>query len=39
MKVDAEIPIAEAIAKLQQVLRGTPPPWLRKAMNETREEG
>lgn len=39
MKVSADVPIAEVIAKLQQVLRGTPPPWLRKAMNETREEG
>ncbi|HEY6004000.1 MAG TPA: nitrogen fixation protein NifX [Anaeromyxobacter sp.] len=27
-----EVPIAEAIAKLQAVLRGNPPPWLRKAM-------
>jgi nitrogen fixation protein NifX len=26
------VPIADAIAKLQQVLKGTPPPWLRKAM-------
>jgi len=33
MKTGTEVPIAEAIAKLQQVLRGTPPPWLRKAMN------
>jgi nitrogen fixation protein NifX len=32
MKTGAEVPIAEAIGKLQQVLRGTPPPWLRKAM-------
>lgn len=27
------VPIAEVVSKLQQVLRGTPPPWLRKAMN------
>ncbi len=33
MKTGREIPIAEAISKLQEVLRGTPPPWLRKAMN------
>jgi nitrogen fixation protein NifX len=33
MKTGAEVPIAEVIAKLQEVLRGTPPPWLRKAMN------
>jgi nitrogen fixation protein NifX len=32
MKTGAEVPIAEAISKLQQVLKGTPPPWLRKAM-------
>lgn len=28
-----EVPIAELISRLQEVLRGTPPPWLRKAMN------
>jgi nitrogen fixation protein NifX len=38
MKTATEVPIAEMVAKLQQVLRGTPPPWLRKAMNETKEE-
>jgi nitrogen fixation protein NifX len=32
MKTVREVPIAEVIAKLQQVLRGNPPPWLRKAM-------
>ncbi len=32
MKTGAEVPIGEAVAKLQQVLRGKPPPWLRKAM-------
>src|SRR6266545_653763 len=32
VKTGAELPIAEAVAKLQQVLKGTPPPWLRKAM-------
>lgn len=25
-------PIAEAVTRLQEVLKGTPPPWLRKAM-------
>ncbi len=25
-------PIAEVVAKLQEVLKGNPPPWLRKAM-------
>jgi nitrogen fixation protein NifX len=38
MKTATEVPIAEVVAKLQGVLRGTPPPWLRKAMNETKEE-
>jgi nitrogen fixation protein NifX len=33
MKTGTEVPIAEVISKLQEVLRGTPPPWLRKAMN------
>jgi len=28
---DAE-PITEVVGKLQEVLRGSPPPWLRKAM-------
>ncbi len=32
MKTGAAIPIADVIARLQEVLRGTPPPWLRKAM-------
>jgi nitrogen fixation protein NifX len=32
MKTGGEVPIAEAIAKLQEVLKGNPPPWLRKAM-------
>jgi nitrogen fixation protein NifX len=38
MKTGTEVPIADAIAKLQQVLRGTPPPWLRKAMNGSSAE-
>ena len=33
MKCAAEVPIAEVVAKLQRVLEGNPPPWLRKAMN------
>ena len=32
MKTGADVPVAEAIARLQGVLRGTPPPWLRKAL-------
>ena len=32
MKTGDAVPIAEVVSKLQEVLRGTPPPWLRKAM-------
>ena len=32
MKTGGEVPIAEVVEKLQAVLRGRPPPWLRKAM-------
>jgi nitrogen fixation protein NifX len=32
MKTNSEVPVAEVVEKLQQVLRSTPPPWLRKAM-------
>ena len=37
LKTGTEVPIAEVIAKLQEVLRGNPPPWLRKAMNQPRD--
>ena len=33
MKTQTEVPIADVVARLQEVLRGSPPPWLRKAMN------
>jgi nitrogen fixation protein NifX len=33
LKTGAELPISDAIARLQTVLRGTPPPWLRKALS------
>ncbi|MGE5413876.1 MAG: nitrogen fixation protein NifX [Syntrophomonadaceae bacterium] len=33
MKTAREVPIAEVVASLQTVLRGNPPPWLRKAMS------
>lgn len=33
MKTATERPIAEVVARLQEVLRGSPPPWLRKAMS------
>jgi nitrogen fixation protein NifX len=35
MKTATEVPIAEVVEKLQGVLRGRPPPWLRKAMGES----
>ncbi len=33
MKTNTEIEVSEVIGKLQEVLRGNPPPWLRKSMN------
>jgi len=35
---DAE-PITEVVAKLQEVLKGNPPPWLRKAMLKNERPG
>ena len=32
MKTGKEMAIDEVVGKLQEVLRGSPPPWLRKAM-------
>ena len=32
LKSKTHEPITEVVAKLQEVLKGTPPPWLRKAM-------
>jgi nitrogen fixation protein NifX len=34
MKTQAEVPIAELVSKLQEVMRGKPPPWLRRAMGD-----
>jgi nitrogen fixation protein NifX len=34
MKTNDEVPVAEIVGKLQEVLKGNPPPWLRKAMNK-----
>jgi len=28
------VPVAEIVGRLQEVLQGNPPPWLRKAMNK-----
>ena len=32
MKTQAAVPVSEVVGKLQEVLRGRPPPWLKKAM-------
>lgn len=32
VKAAKDTPVADAIAKLQDVLKGNPPPWLRKAL-------
>lgn len=32
MKTNTKVAVAEIVGKLQEVLRGNPPPWLRKAM-------
>ena len=34
MKTNTAVSLPETVAKLQEVLRGNPPPWLRKAMNK-----
>ncbi|MGB4600106.1 MAG: nitrogen fixation protein NifX [Trichlorobacter sp.] len=34
MKTNIEVSLPEIVGKLQEVLRGNPPPWLRKAMNK-----
>jgi nitrogen fixation protein NifX len=34
MKTSSEVPVAEIVGRLQEVLRGNPPPWLKKAMNK-----
>lgn len=37
IKVLQPEPIAELLERLQKVLQGTPPPWLRKALTKGRE--
>ena len=32
MKTSGDVAVAEVVGKLQEVRRGRPPPWLRKAM-------
>lgn len=34
MKTTVEVPVAEIVGKLQTVLQGNPPPWLKKALNK-----
>jgi nitrogen fixation protein NifX len=33
MKTQAEVPVAEVVARLQEVLRNRPPPWLRRLID------
>ena len=37
MKVNQPEEIADLLAKLEEVLRGTPPPWLRKALSKSQD--
>ena len=37
MKVNQPEPISDLLDKLTDVLKGAPPPWLRKALNKGRE--
>ena len=34
MKTNNEVNLKETVERFQEVLRGNPPPWLRKAMNK-----
>jgi nitrogen fixation protein NifX len=34
MKTNTEVSLKETLERFQEVLRGNPPPWLRKAMNK-----
>ncbi|MBJ6726253.1 nitrogen fixation protein NifX [Geomesophilobacter sediminis] len=34
MKTNEPVPVSDAVARLQEVLQGNPPPWLRKALNK-----
>lgn len=38
IKVNQPEPIEELLEKLREVLKGTPPPWLRKALAKDREK-
>jgi nitrogen fixation protein NifX len=34
LKTNVEVSLKDSIERLQEVLKGNPPPWLRKAMNK-----
>jgi nitrogen fixation protein NifX len=34
MKTGSEVSLKETVERLQEVLRGNPPPWIKKAMNK-----
>ncbi|MES2227416.1 MAG: nitrogen fixation protein NifX [Burkholderiaceae bacterium] len=38
IKVTQPEPIVELLARMQEVLRGTPPPWLRKALLKDQQQ-
>jgi nitrogen fixation protein NifX len=38
LKTDTAVPVADAVEKLQQVLRGRPPPWLRRLIEPSPAE-
>jgi nitrogen fixation protein NifX len=38
MKVNQPEDISDLLAKLEEVLKGTPPPWLRKALSKGKEK-
>jgi nitrogen fixation protein NifX len=35
MKTNTVVSLTETVERIQEVLRGNPPPWLRKAMNKS----
>lgn len=37
MKTNSPVSLPETVNRLQEVLKGNPPPWLRKAMNKGEE--
>ncbi len=39
MKTGEALPVAAAVARLQEVLRGRPPPWLRRLLAPSPAEG